>query len=63
MTGEVMNTLRFDPPGPGSWVQDPVHFPRPITRYWAEMHPEPFARGTGAFMTYYGMPLKVMRMA
>jgi len=62
MTEKVTNALRFDPPGPGSWVQDPVHFPRPSTRYWAEMHPEPFARGTSAFMTYYGMPLKVMRM-
>jgi phosphohistidine swiveling domain-containing protein len=63
MTAEVTKALRFDPPGPGSWVQDPVHFPRPITRYWAEMHPEPFARGTAAFMSYYGMPLKAMRMA
>jgi pyruvate,water dikinase len=44
-------------------VQDPVHFPRPISRYWAELHPEPFARGTSAFMAYYGMPLKAMRIA
>jgi len=63
MTGEVSNALRFDPPGPGPWVQDPVHFPRPLTRYWAEMHPAPFARGTGEFMAYYGMPLKAMHMA
>ena len=21
--------LQFDPPGPGSWHLDPVHFPRP----------------------------------
>ena len=63
MTGEVTNALRFNPPGPGSWVQDPVHFPRPISRYWAELHPEPFARGTSAFMAYYGMPLKAMRIA
>ena len=33
---------------------DPVHFPRPVTRYWAEMHPEPFRRGTGEFLAYYG---------
>ena len=32
MTGEVMSALRFDPPGPGAWVQDPVHFPV-ITSY------------------------------
>jgi len=32
-----------------------VHFPRPVTRYWAEMHPEPFQRGTNEFARYYGM--------
>jgi len=37
--------LRFEPPGPGSWVQDPVHFPRPMTRYWQEMHPPAFKKG------------------
>ena len=31
--------LRFEPPGPGSWGRDAVHFPRPATRYWTEMHP------------------------
>jgi rifampicin phosphotransferase len=35
-----------------------VHFPRAVTRYWAEMHPEPFARGTGDFMRYYGILLE-----
>ena len=49
--------LRWDPPGPGSWNNDPVHFPRPVTRYWAEMHPEPFQRGTRDFMAYYGTVL------
>jgi pyruvate,water dikinase len=47
--------LQFEPPGPGSWRQDPVHFPRPVTRYWAEMHPEPFRRGTQDFARYYGL--------
>ena len=28
--------LSFEPPGPGSWEQDPVHFPRPMTRYFQE---------------------------
>jgi phosphohistidine swiveling domain-containing protein len=44
----------FEPPGPGTWNLDPVHFPRPVTRYWAEMHPEPFRRGTRDFAEYYG---------
>jgi rifampicin phosphotransferase len=55
--------LGLEPPGPGTWEQDPVHFPRPATRYWAEMHPEPFARGTGEFTRYYGMLLDHMEMA
>src|SRR5215467_9971855 len=55
-------SLRFEPPGPGSWVLDPVHFPRPVTRYWAETHPEPFGRGTAEFMAYYGMLLGSMQM-
>lgn len=49
--------LRLDPPGPGFWEQDAVHFPRPVTRYWAEMHPEPFRRGFSELTSYYGMLL------
>ena len=58
MSGRGTTALRFEPPGPGSWSLDPVHFPRPATRYWAEMHPEPFRRGTREFMAYYGMPIE-----
>ncbi len=47
--------LRFEPPGPGSWELDPVHFPRPATRYFAETHPEPFRRGVQDFACFYGM--------
>ncbi len=46
---------RFEPPGPGSYRQDPVHFPRAATRYWAEVHPPAFARGTAEFARVYGM--------
>jgi phosphohistidine swiveling domain-containing protein len=58
----VQGTTAFDyePPGPGSWHLDPVHFPRPVTRYWTEMHPEPFRRGTHEFMAYYGTLLESM---
>jgi phosphohistidine swiveling domain-containing protein len=49
--------LRFEPPGPGSYKQDPVHFPRAATRYWAETHPPAFARGTADFASTYGMLL------
>ena len=47
--------LRFEPPGPGSWEQDPVHFPRPLTRYFQETHPPSFKRGTSDFARFYGM--------
>jgi rifampicin phosphotransferase len=46
---------RFEPPGPGSWSRDNVHFPRPATRYWAETHPTAFRRGTNDFARFYGM--------
>jgi rifampicin phosphotransferase len=52
---ETESELRFEPPGPGSWGLDPVHFPRPATRYWTETHPEAFQRGTHDFASYYGM--------
>jgi pyruvate,water dikinase len=55
MSAEATNELRFDPPGPGFWEQDPVHFPRPVTRYFAELHPEPFKRGFSELTSYYGM--------
>jgi pyruvate,water dikinase len=55
--------LRFDPPGPGHWELDPVHFPRPATQYWIEVHPEPFKRGTGEFARIYGMSIDGLEMA
>ena len=54
---EARNELRLEPPGPGTWELDPVHFPRPVTRYWAETHPVPFKRGFGEFTRYYGILL------
>ena len=49
--------LQLDPPGAGPWTQDGVHFPRPMTRYWADMHPDPCLRGTRDFARGYGMLL------
>src|SRR4051812_5520980 len=55
MTTQAGAKLRFDAPGPGSWTLDAVHFPRPATLYWQEMHPEPFVRGFSEFTKFYGM--------
>lgn len=50
--------LPFDPPGPGSWELDALHFPRPVTPYWAKMHPAPFAEGFGDFAAFFGLVFK-----
>jgi pyruvate,water dikinase len=62
-TTEVASELRFEPPGPGFWEQDPVHLPRAATRYWAEVHPPAFARGTADFASFYGMLIGGLGMA
>ena len=58
-----LNTeLRFEAPGPGPWKQDPVHFPRPMTRYFQEMHPPAFKRGTNDFARFYGLLIDGLQM-
>jgi phosphohistidine swiveling domain-containing protein len=52
---DISTKLSLDPPGPGSWEQDPVHFPRPVTRYFQETHPPSFKRGTNDFARFYGL--------
>jgi rifampicin phosphotransferase len=59
---EAMTELRFEPPGPGTWGRDAVHFPRPATRYWTETHPDAIKRGTGDFARYYGMLIDGLAM-
>lgn len=64
MTAQTSSTeRRFEPPGPGSWQQDPVHFPRPMTRYFQETHPAPFKRGTNDFARFYGMLIDGLQIA
>jgi len=60
---DTSTALRFDPPGPGSWEQDPVHFPRPMTRYFQETHPPAFKRGTNDFARFYGMLIDGLQIA
>src|SRR5437667_9731168 len=64
MTGSTaVIDLRFDAPGPGFWELDPVHLPRPATRYWIEIHPAAFKRGTSEFARNYGMLIDALEMA
>lgn len=60
---ETTAELRFEPPGPGGWNLDPVHFPRPVTRYWAQTHPAAFKRGTSDFARFYGMLIDGLQTA
>jgi pyruvate,water dikinase len=53
----------YEPPGPGSWDLDALHFPRPVTAYWAKMHPEPFSLGYGDMTAFYGLPIQTRRTA
>jgi hypothetical protein len=55
--------LRLDPPGPGTWTIDAVHFPRPVTLYWAEMHPGALRRGFSEFTRFYGMLIDTLQFA
>src|SRR5215217_3392740 len=59
---DTSSELRFEPPGPGPWKQDPVHFPRPLTRYFQETHPAPFETGTSDFARFYGMLIDGLQM-
>jgi len=60
---EASIKLDFDPPGPGSWEQDPVHFPRPLTHYFQETHRAPFKQGTNDFARFYGMLIDGLQMS
>jgi rifampicin phosphotransferase len=53
---------RFESPGTESWEQDPVHFPRPLTRYFQETHPSAFRSGTNDFARFYGMLIDGLQM-
>jgi phosphohistidine swiveling domain-containing protein len=44
----------FAPPGPGVWFLETTHWTRPVTRFHAEIFPEPFRRGFGEGLRRYG---------
>src|SRR6202051_4230529 len=64
MTASDTSTkLSFEPPGPGSWQEDPVHSPRPMTRYFQETQPPSFKKGTNDFARYYGLLIDGLQMS
>jgi phosphohistidine swiveling domain-containing protein len=50
----------FAPPGPGAWMLDATHWTRPLTRFQAELFPEPFRRGFGESLRRYGSLLEYL---
>ena len=60
---DVVSELQFEPPGPGSWSIDAVHFPRPATRYYVEVQPGAMQRGFAEFTAYYGMLIDTLQFA
>jgi len=60
---DIPTEFRFEPPGPGTWEQDPAHFPRPLTRYFQETHPAALYTGTNDFARFYGMLIDGLQVA
>jgi len=54
-TAATVDQLTFDPPGPGSWILDNVHVPRPWSRFQAEIHPPNLAEGFRESARRYGL--------
>ena len=49
--------LNFDPPGPGTWVLDGVHMPRPMSRYHGTLFPSAMFEGFNECCVRYGLLL------
>jgi pyruvate,water dikinase len=45
----------FEPPGPGAWISLATHWTRPVTRFLAEIYPEPFSAGIARATLRYGL--------
>jgi rifampicin phosphotransferase len=60
MTTTTVAEQGFTPPGPGVWMLDATHWTRPLTRFQAELFPEPFRRGFGESLRRYGSLLEYL---
>jgi rifampicin phosphotransferase len=60
MTMTTVTEQGFSPPGPGVWMLDATHWTRPLTRFQAELFPEPFRRGFGESLRRYGSLLEYL---
>ena len=46
--------LKYAPPGPGCWELDGTHFPRPVTRFHAEIFGAAMTAGFSPALRRYG---------
>jgi pyruvate,water dikinase len=53
-----MSDTTFTAPGPGSWELDATHFPRPATRFHAELFPAAMIQGFAPALRRYGSVLE-----
>jgi rifampicin phosphotransferase len=60
MTTTAAAEQGFTPPGPGVWMLDATHWTRPLTRFQAELFPDPFRRGFGEGLRRYGSLLEYL---
>ena len=58
-----MQSLTWEPPGPGPWQQDQSHYPYMGSRIVAEVLPENFARGFADGLAMYGALLDRLQPA
>tara|TARA_R110002096_G_scaffold22830_30_gene73241 strand:- start:836 stop:2482 length:1647 start_codon:yes stop_codon:yes gene_type:complete len=52
--------LEFEAPGPGSWSIDAAHFPRPVSRFQAEIHPDGINAGFLECARRYGLLINTL---
>jgi phosphohistidine swiveling domain-containing protein len=63
VTGSGTAPPVFEPPGPGQWVLDTGHFPRPATSFTAELFPTPSREGFAEATAAYGLLLDYIEWA
>jgi len=61
MSNSFLATVsEFQAPGPGSWVVDGAHFPRPVSRFQREIHPIGITRGFLDCARRYGLLINTL---
>jgi len=57
----IVENLKFEPPGPGSWTLETVHFTRPFSLFASERFFDALTEGMRQSNAYYGNPLESLQ--